>query len=260
MRRLLIRPGAIGDCIVSLPALECLKADYTEVWVSSQSVPLIRFADRVASIASTGLDLVGVVDSPRTLLERLGSFDSIVSWYGTNRPEFREAVSGFPFEFYTAIPTEGTYMHAVDFYLSQVGYAPGSSPRIECPEVTEGGGFIAIHPFSASIRKNWPLDNFQELAGRLERFGPIEWCVLADGTPRIPNLYDLACWLKGAKIYIGNDSGISHLAAAVGTPVAVWFGPTDPSVWAPRGPQVEVVLNGDVNAMEKACVRLISHV
>jgi hypothetical protein len=240
--------------------MECLRADYTEVWVSSQSVPLIRFADRVASIASTGLDLVGVVDSPPPLMERLRSFDSIVSWYGSNRPEFRQAVAGFPFEFYAAVPVEGTYMHAVDFYLTQVGYAPGGTPYIECEPLNGNGGFIAIHPFSGSIRKNWPLENFEELAGRLERFGPIEWSVQADGTPRIPDLFELGRWLKSAKLYVGNDSGISHLAAAVTVPVVAWFGPTDPAVWAPRGNQVEIVVNGDVDAMEKACVRLISHV
>jgi ADP-heptose:LPS heptosyltransferase len=41
-------------------------------------------------------------------------------------------------------------------------------------------------------------------------------------------------------MYIGNDSGITHLAAAVGTPVLALFGPTNPEVWAPRGPHVRV--------------------
>src|SRR5258708_28520820 len=91
LRRLLIRPGAIGDCILSLPALECLRAEYTEVWTPSAVVPLIRFAGRVHSIASTGLDLFGVpgIEPPIGLVDRLGSFDSIVSLYGTNREDFR---------------------------------------------------------------------------------------------------------------------------------------------------------------------------
>src|SRR5580698_3897648 len=46
MRRLAIRPGAIGDFIVSLPALECLQTDYYEIWATSANVPLVRFADR----------------------------------------------------------------------------------------------------------------------------------------------------------------------------------------------------------------------
>ena len=52
MRRLLIRPGAIGDLIVSLPALEYLRADYTEVWVAECNVPLIRFAYEGATATS----------------------------------------------------------------------------------------------------------------------------------------------------------------------------------------------------------------
>lgn len=61
------------------------------------------------------------------------------------------------------------------------------------------------------------------------------------GAVRIDDLYLLACWLARARLYIGNDSGITHLAAAVGTPVLALFGPTDPAVWAPRGPHVRVV-------------------
>src|SRR5579864_5475316 len=61
MRRLLIRPGAIGDLIVSLPALESLRAEYLEVWVAERNVPLIRFADAVRSIGSTGLDMLEFV-------------------------------------------------------------------------------------------------------------------------------------------------------------------------------------------------------
>jgi heptosyltransferase-3 len=71
---------------------------------------------------------------------------------------------------------------------------------------------------------------------------PVRWCAgpqeeLPDAV-RIDDLYELACWLSRARLYIGNDSGISHLAAAVGTPAIVLFGPTDPTVWAPRGSRV----------------------
>ena len=61
MRRLVIRPGGIGDLIVSLPALESLKTAYLEVWTTPRNVPLVRFADRVRPIDATGLDLVGIM-------------------------------------------------------------------------------------------------------------------------------------------------------------------------------------------------------
>ncbi len=85
MRRLLIRPGAIGDCIVSFPALEFLRTEDTEIWVPAPVVPLVQFADRVCPISSTGLDLFGIegLEAPAPLLERLSSFDEIITWYGS---------------------------------------------------------------------------------------------------------------------------------------------------------------------------------
>jgi len=258
LRRLLIRPGAIGDCILSLPALECLKTDYTEVWVPSPVVPLIRFADCVRSIASTGLDLMGLpeTDPPPVLLDRLRSFDSIVSWYGSNREEFRLQVSelGLPFNFFPALPPAEGSMHAADFFLRQVGGEGPAIPRLDCPRGAKRE-FIAIHPFSGSARKNWPLDRYQELATQLDY--PVEWCIGPDGAVRISDLYELACWLATAQCYIGNDSGITHLAAAAGVPVVAIFGPTNPAVWAPRGKSVQVV-SGALEAITVAQVKEVT--
>jgi hypothetical protein len=252
MRRLIIRPGGIGDFIVSLPALECLKADFVEVWTAPANVALARFADRARAIPSTGLDLLGVVEPPARLMEELRSFDSIVSWYGANRSEFRDLVLGLglPFRFFRALPEDGAGMHAADFYLSQVrtlaGAASDGIPRIACPQECAGREeFAVIHPFSGSPRKNWPLERFRELARELERRMPVRWCAGPEDPPlegavRLDDLYELACWLAAASLYVGNDSGITHLAAAVGTPVLALFGPTDPAVWAPRGPNVRV--------------------
>ena len=249
VRRLVIRPGAIGDFIVSLPALESLRSDYLEVWVPQPNVPLVRFAHRVRSIASTGIDLLGIADPPAGLLDGLRRFDSIVSWYGANRPEFRELTRtlDLPCRFFQALPSETATMHATDFYLDQVRDLCQSTadpvPRIPCAVKREN--FAAIHPFSGNPRKNWPLDKFRQVARGLERTMPVRWCAGPDDPPladavRVDNLYELACWLAGARLYIGNDSGITHLAAAVGTPVLALFGPTDPGIWAPRGPNVRV--------------------
>jgi heptosyltransferase-3 len=253
MRRLTIRPGAIGDFIISLPALECLQADYYEVWAASANVPLVRFADRARPILSTGLDLLAVTEPPPALIEALRGFDSIVSWYGANRPEFREEVTrlGLPFTFFQALPPEGAAVHATDFYLAQARtLAPCQSdgiPRIPCDLSPEASSekFAVIHPFSGSARKNWPLENFRELARQLESEMPVRWCAGPEDPPlegavRIDDLYELARWLARAQMYVGNDSGITHLAAAVGTPVLALFGPTDPEVWAPRGANVTV--------------------
>ena len=102
---------------------------------------------------------------------------------------------------------------------------------------------IVIHPFSGGRSKNWPLDSFRELANRLPL--PVEWCAgpeeeLAEAV-RFANILDLAGWFGGARLYIGNDSGITHLAAAVGAPVLALFCKTDAAIWSPRGQNVRVL-------------------
>ena len=266
-RRLIIRPGGIGDCILSLPAIEHLRATYTEVWVPSPAVPLVRFAN-ARSIASTGIDLLGLPDvqPPADLIARLRSFDSIVSWYGANRAEFREQVAELhlSFQFLDALPPAGANLHAADFFLRQAGGCGPALPRIHCDD-RPAGDFAVIHPFSGSARKNWPLERFRELAARLAL--PIRWCAgpgeTIETAQRFDNLYQLGCWLAGARIYIGNDSGITHLAASVGVPVVAIFGPTDPAIWAPRGEMVRVVSGPDLNEITvdrvADAVRLLSN-
>jgi|SRR5215471_15778870 len=239
MTRLLIRPGAIGDVILSLPALEAAKAEYTEVWAPREILPLIRFANKKMAIADTGIDLVGVVDGVKAPV--LDTFDSIYSWYGANRPEFRNAVRHLPFTFFPALPppTDGI-------------------PRLSVPPVPRED-FAVIHPFASSPAKRWPLESFRAVAKGLGM--SVLWCAgpeePLEGAVRFPDLYQLACWLSRARVYIGNDSGIAHLAAAVGTPVVAIFLATDPAIWAPRGNNVAVVRNPDVNRVLNAAFRLL---
>ncbi len=255
MRRLLIRPGAIGDFIVSLPALEHLRSEYTEVWAAAASLPLARFASRARSIASTGLDLLGLpgVEPPPSLMAALASFDSIVSWYGANRADFRRTVAalGLPFQFHQALPDRAAGVHAADYSLLQVGGVPPAILRLACPAPSRREA-VMIHPFSGSPKKNWPLERFRELTRRLAPRVPVRWVAepgsaAVDGIewePPESDLFRLACRLAEARLYIGNDSGITHLAAASGTPVLALFGPGDPAVWGPRGERVDVVSSG----------------
>lgn len=233
--------------------MDHLRTDSGEVWVPSAVVPLIRGV-AARAIASTGIDLLGLpgVEPPSGVIAALRSFDSIVSWYGANRAEFREHVSslGLPFQFLDALPPPDAKIHAADFFLRQAGGEGSAVPRIECTHV-ERADFAVIHPFSGSARKNYPLERFREVVARLSI--PVRWCAgpeeTLDDAVRFKDLYELARWLARARVYIGNDSGITHLAAAVGTPVVAIFGPTDPAVWAPRGERVAVV--GDRGGLEE---------
>lgn len=112
-------------------------------------------------------------------------------------------------------------------------------------------GFLALHPGSGSPSKNWPFPRFVDAARRLTRgapwllvLGPAEEDVapppdalVARGWP----LRRLAAALSAAGLFLGNDSGASHLAAAAGAPTLALFGPTDPLVWAPVGGAVSTL-------------------
>jgi heptosyltransferase-3 len=260
LKRLLIRPGAIGDFIVSLPALQWLKADYTEVWCASAMLPLAGFAERAVSLAASGIDRLGLVDAA-DVIERLRGFDEIHSWYGTNRPEFRESValSRLPFCFYPALPV-CSRLSASDYYLTQVNAPLGAFPRIPLRTNAKNSA-IVLHPFSGSARKNWPMSRWLELASLLPL--PVAWCRgpedvlpggVLDSVVMIPDLMELAQWIGGARAFIGNDSGITHLAAATGVQTIALFGETDPEVWAPRGEDVRLIRSQPLSALRAETV------
>jgi ADP-heptose:LPS heptosyltransferase len=119
---------------------------------------------------------------------------------------------------------------------------------------------IVIHPGSGSKKKVWPVGRFLELSHHLQErlhskllvvIGPAEGGEtqrLFEGMKLHPpifarglSLLQLASIMEDCRLFIGNDSGVSHLAAALGIPVLAVFGPTDPEVWSPRGQKVVVV-------------------
>jgi ADP-heptose:LPS heptosyltransferase len=111
------------------------------------------------------------------------------------------------------------------------------------------GNFILILPGSGSKAKNWPAENFVSLATilaprirSLAILGPaesgLEPLFDAAGITVIARLElaEVAALARLSQGFIGNDSGVSHLAAASGAPGVVIFGPTDPQRWRPLGP------------------------
>ena len=114
---------------------------------------------------------------------------------------------------------------------------------------------MVFHPGSGSPRKNWPADRWRELIPRLPapislvvgEAEPDAWRTFTH--PGVTVLADLslakiADYLAASRLFIGHDSGVSHLAAACGVPCVLLFGPTDPAVWAPPAPHVRVLQAG----------------
>jgi ADP-heptose:LPS heptosyltransferase len=177
-------------------------------------------------------------------------------------------------------PSSGKKIHLTDYLLKQFsryGFRiSGLNPRLQLKELDQDWGrdfwrskglnleerskVIILHPGSGSKRKVWPMERFLSLAQILQdRFGSRILIVLgpAEGSEvervfeRIGpyafiqvkglSLLQLASVMEGCRLFIGNDSGISHMASALGIPTIAIFGPTDPRVWSPRGEKVWVV-------------------
>jgi ADP-heptose:LPS heptosyltransferase len=128
---------------------------------------------------------------------------------------------------------------------------PDAAPR---PKNTDSTVTL-LHPGAGSLRKRWPLTGFLEVAGQLASWGATpEFVVgpaeedlvpcLGKQAPKLHrpgDLLELLALLRSAEAYIGNDSGVSHLAAWLGLASVVIFGPSDPVRWQPRGPTVAIV-------------------
>ena len=174
-------------------------------------------------------------------------------------------------------------VHLTDHLIKQlIQYglpASGSTPRLHLTESDrewakdfwkgkgvapeERSKVMILHPGSGSKRKVWPLERFSNLAHFLHDhlrskiliiLGPAEgpevqkafegkghdFFIMAKGL----TLLQLASVMEGCWFFIGNDSGISHMAAALGLPTVVIFGPTDQHAWSPRGEKTFVVRRG----------------
>ncbi len=271
MRCLLLKGGALGDFLVTLPLLRGLREARPDLHLT-----LVGNATAARLAVTAGLLQTAYSDQearwapfftpaplPENLCHWLASFDLILCFWpdpeGTLAAH-REALGHPAWHLYPAHPTD---RHACDHFaqpLRDLGYPPPpSGPLLAKSDARSLRFDWALHPGSGSRRKNWPLPAWQQLIDRLPGrrlvlLGPAEeglrtavqsWGhVLAAGS-----LEEVAENLQASRVFIGHDSGPSHLAAALGVPTVALFGPTSPQLWAPRGGPVSV-LAGALSATE----------
>lgn len=255
---LVVHTGGIGDLLLSCPAIAQLAAD--------GPIDLLGRPDRGALLQAAGL--VGHIHNIETagfesvfgrpnerLRTVLAPYRRVVAWMSDPDGAITRGLHECGVESalcFHGLPPAAWPKHASAYYLHCIGSEPEPAPAALAikPAAWETG--VVIHPGSGSPRKNWPRDRFDDLAAQLAQEGRrVRWCVgpaeeengLAAGKNalRCESLVELAAALAAAPLYIGNDSGVTHLAAAVGCPTVAVFGPTDPAVWAPLGPHVKVV-------------------
>ncbi len=255
-RTLVIHTGGLGDFLLFCPSLLSLREDGPVVLAGETSrLNLAIVAGIVENVY--GLDDVEfhtVFSNPNPTLQAfLKGFDRAIVWMkdeGTIRQAF-ESCGVCDVHAFSGLPPENWSRHASEYYGECLGLQ--DLPPLRLPIVpSETAHDILIHPGSGGTKKNWPLERFVETAERLIASGrTVEWCLgpaeenwRLPATARLlesPSVVSLARQLAATHTYLGNDSGVTHLAAACGCRTVAVFGPTDPAVWAPRGEWVTVV-------------------
>ena len=262
----ILRGGAIGDFVLTLPAINAVRKAFP--------THDLRLIGHPATLALGGVKTLLDHDDSRLIpLHREGPIpvETRDLFATTERvlayavdPEqclarqLRQIVAG-PVLLWDPRPPADSGDHLVDHLLHplrewnipvcdrtpHIELAPDHNPSAAAPQ-------IIIHPGSGAPVKCWPEAQFRALADALQTrdwevaflCGPVE---IARGLAtdcaivQPPDLPTLASLLARAKLFIGNDSGPGHIAAAVGTPTLSLFGPTDPRVWAPRNPAGQVL-------------------
>lgn len=285
MRILVIRRGAIGDTVVTLPALEILRRSYPDSYIEVIGNPnhweiakgryYVDYVLRDDASPISGLYLKdGKIG--RDVSNYFSSFDLIIAYIsdpeGTvsdnlRKTGVRRILVYLPFP-------KGDDLHAADYtalVLREIGLhvTPPLYPKIHLSgedldfataflsSHAEYKPLVAIHPRTFGI-KAWPIERFINIGKWIEdtELGKTIWItgeaeeesidLIKSHFPssQILHLHPLprvAAVLSLSQLYLGCDTGISHLAAAVGTPVLSLFGPTNPNVWGPRGKRVWII-------------------
>lgn len=253
-----IRLRSLGDCVLTTPALALLKRHRPDLKLTVIVEP--RFAEIFAGNPD--------VDETRDSMTRA---DLVLNLHGGTRSMMLTAMSraklraGFTHHRYSfvynhKIPTAQKILgvsrrvHTAEHLASamfHLGVPKQPIPRAKlfADPAPPRRPYAVIHPFAASPDKTWPAERFLEIATQLN-LEPIFLAGPSDDltpfqkfeTSREP-LRITKSLISGASLFIGNDSGPAHIAAAFGVPVVVLFGPSDPVTWSPWQTESQVLTN-----------------
>jgi heptosyltransferase III len=245
---LVLRPGALGDTLLALPALRALGRAYGVVTLAAH-------AGAASLLATCGEVRRGIAfDDPSLAWLFTGQAipkEDVVAWMNAaGAPGLRHALLVAP-------SRPDKVEHCARYLLrslSRLGVpldwddSPLRVSRLRSEEVF-------VHPGSGSPAKNWPPERFAKVVRALdapvrlivgeadrEAANAVE-LVLGHPLPRLEGIHveELASRLAGCRGYVGNDSGVSHLAGLCGARTFALFGPSNPEIWCPIGPNVQAL-------------------
>ncbi|HEY2573765.1 MAG TPA: glycosyltransferase family 9 protein [Verrucomicrobiaceae bacterium] len=279
-RVLVIRGGAIGDFILTLPAIRLLRENipgaHIEILGYKPIVALavaggLADATRDLDHASMARLFVPKAELDEALCDYFRSFSLVVSYLFDPDSILKgnmEAIGVKTFleASHQVAPGAGHASRQLARPLQRLAMFledPAARLDIAAPSPPERP-LVVLHPGSGSQQKNWSVANWVRLGGALKKAFPNVDLALVTGeaeaergiTPAILEgwrghsfvhwdqlpLTELATRLASCLAFIGHDSGISHLAAACGLPCLLFFGPTDPATWAPAGSDIRTVV------------------
>jgi len=294
-RILVIRGGAIGDFMLTLPALKALRDAWPRAHIEILGYKHIAvlaenrfYAQAVRSIEYGPLSSFFARKSelPAELANYLASFDLIVSYLYDPDRIFENNLRCCGVENLLCGPPKivenaGHAAHQLARPIEEMGIRVVDLTEKVFPSIEDrqfASDFlrslqqpiVAIHPGSGNKEKNWPLENWIALfsgtggspnaEGKHGRTGKFPSLVVISGEADKSQTEQLEREWKGRdvrfakslplphlaavlerSIFIGHDSGISHLAAAAGASCVLLFGPTDPNVWAPRNKNMQAI-------------------
>ncbi len=312
LRGLIVQPGAIGDCVLTLPLAaymkNCLRLGGIDILGHTEYVGFLPGRSCIDGVRSIdAMELHRLFAETRAfelrdrdpLINAFSDYAWIVSFLGEADSDFEQnliftANCSHSAEVVTLSmkPQENCSEHVTDFYIRQFIERSGMSAEVRETDnrlikatqtdmitgrkllIEAGAGchrkLVVIQPGSGGREKCWYIGNFLAVAARLASkgfevvflLGPAEQERFSDATidqinSVVPSLADLSLTevlglLSCAHAFIGNDSGIAHLAGSLGVNTVVVFGPTDPAVYRPVGPAVTAIADGSATFVGKS--------
>jgi heptosyltransferase III len=289
MQILVIRPGAIGDVLLTFPVLQKLRKEYTNPHITLVSNAVVLPLALASEIVDQAFDYEDMLWSELfaetgiktpSLQDLLAQIDLAICWLrdpdhvveqNLRKAGIKQVIVA------PGRPPEGKQIHIVNYLAGTLGL-PVSQGTLD------GGAIdgvlplqrIAIHPGSGSPAKCWPIQYFAQVIERLwqqnrpvlllagpadvERLETLRTQLSLPSKPELLQvltnspLLEVAHHLQDCRCYLGNDAGITHLAAMLGIPTVAIFGPSDPAIWHPIGPTVKVVQG---HTLEQVTVDLV---
>ncbi len=276
-RMAVIRLRSLGDCVLTTPALHLLKQARPDLNIA------VVVEDRFAPVFAGNPDVAQIL-APNTgdlarwrpdLTLNLHGGASSVRLTLASRSRFRAGFDHFRWRLlYNVRISRAQEILGVDRKVHTAEHLASAMfflgvPQSEIPRARlfakpahRGKPYAVLHPIASAPDKTWSAANFLKVAEHLEKqlgldpvfiAGPGESLAAFDRYPTLAgvSLEEIKSLLAGASLFIGNDSGPAHMAAAFGLPVVVLFGSSDSEIWRPwRTPSVVLSSPGGIHSIQ----------